>query len=181
MKTAAVLTILSIVSFSGIGCAMSSQAIQEDTSIAVNLGLNAAVVLEPQEKANITIDATKLAGAVNAIIPQFFPNANAGQLASTVASQTMALLGAKMNATPSGQKIMGIIGLIELPISGLLGTTASPSALLSPTTKANLLAFLSGISQGVATFTGNSALNPPVPPPPPPPAPPAPATSPPSQ
>jgi hypothetical protein len=161
------LAVLALLSLSAIGCALSPQQVQSDTALAVELMLDTAVRIEPKEQPNIDKDATTTAITINEFVTQFFPGATAAQLSSVVVTQATSLLRTKLSASPNGQKIMAIIDLLQGPLNTALGTTSSPTVLLTDSQRAYALAFFSAISQGVARHTKNATLNPPVPPPPP--------------
>jgi hypothetical protein len=171
------MTILALLAISG--CALTPQEIQSDAAAGISLGLNTAVALEPQEKAHITADVKVVAGVLNSsVIPSFFPNANAGQLWNSSVTNVVTLLGSKLAGTPSGPKIMAVLGVVQIPFTAALSGMSSPSAALSASDQAKALGFFSGISQGIASFTGDATLNPPVPIPAPTPPPPTPAPAP---
>jgi len=161
------LATLALLSLSAIGCALSPAQVQSDVTLAVSLALSGAEILDPAEKPNIQKYARLTAQVLDqSIIPQFFPGANTGQLTSAAATQVMTLMGTKLNSTVAGQKVMEVMTLMQLPISASLGSTASPSSLLSVSARAYCLAYFSACAQGCATYLKDPTLNPPVPPPP---------------
>lgn len=164
------------------GCSgMTPAQIQADTAIGVTLGLTGAVIFDPAEKPSIDKDVRTAATLLDqVIIPQFFPGANAGQLANAAVTQGISLITKKLAASPTGGKITEVLTLIQGPLSAALGATASPTAPMSAATQAQALGFFSGAAQGCATYLKDPTLNPPTPPPAPAPAPPAPPAPPPA-
>lgn len=185
MKAAALGSLALILAIT-VGCSLTPAQIQNDTALAVTLGLNTVTIFEPQEKPRIKQDVTTLVKTLNeTLILQFFPGANAGQLWSSSVDHVITLLGSKLGASPNGAKIIAILSLAKVPIAAALGSTGSPTTPLTPAQQASALGYLSGISQGGASYLGDPSLNPPVPPaatppvpgttpPPPAPAPPPP-------
>lgn len=144
------------------GCSLTPQQIETDTAVAVNVGLNGATIFDKGKADEIKTDAIAVAQAINsAVLPQFQPGATSGALLNSAVQQATLHLQARLASLKHGQEIMGIIGLLQAPLAGALGSTASPMALLSATAKMNALAFFSGVSQGISAFTGNAALAPP--------------------
>jgi Na+/H+-dicarboxylate symporter len=164
MKILAVLTVLSIVSASGIGCAFTPAQIQSGTALAVDLGLGTAEVLDPGNKPRIDEDAVTVAQTLDQIIPNFFPGATAGQFASTAVTQTISLLGSKLTTSPTGSKVTEVISLAETLFLSALNSVASPTSLMSPSHQASALAFFTGAAQGIAKHLNRPDLMPPVPP-----------------
>lgn len=156
-KAAACLLLLSLAS-----CALSPAQIEADTALGTNLGLSGAVIFDKAKAVEIQADATQVAQAINqAVIPTFQPGATSSGLLNSAVSQAMLHLQGRLQALKHGPEILGAIALIQGPLSSALGMTASPTALLSPAAQMNALAFFSGVSQGIATFTGNASLAPP--------------------
>lgn len=164
------------------GCSLTPQQIETDTAVAVNLGLQGATIFDASKKPEIQADAVAIAQTINSVVlAQFMPGARAGALLNSAAQQVIPHLQARLAALKHGPEILAVISLLQVPLTSALGGTASPTALMSSTAQMNTLAFFSGVSQGISTFTGNAALMPPPLPampvnaPPPVPAPAAPA------
>lgn len=153
---------LVLASAASVGCALSPQQIETDTSIAVNVGLQASTIFDKSKTAEIQADAVTVAQAINsAVLPQFQPGATSGALLNSAVQQAELHLAAKLAALKHGPEILGLVTLLQAPLSGMLGVTASPTALMSATARQNALGFFSGISQGISAFTGNASLAPP--------------------
>jgi hypothetical protein len=173
------LATLALLSLSAIGCALSPAQLQTDNTLAVTLALNAAAIFDPAEKPNIDKYARIGAQVLDqTVIPQFFPNASSAQLTSAAATQVMTFMGTKLNSTVGGAKVMEAVTILEIPLQASLGTTASPTSLLSATARAYNLAFWTSCAQGCANYLKDPTLNPPVPPPAPAPPPPTPTPAP---
>lgn len=144
------------------GCSLTPQQIETDTAVAVNVGLNGATIFDKAEAQRIKDDAVAVAQAINqAVLPQFQPGATSATLLNSSVAQAQLHLQARLASLKHGPEILGIVGLLQAPLSSALGATASPTALMSATARMNALAFFSGVSQGISAFTGNAALAPP--------------------
>ena len=144
------------------GCALSPAQIEADTAMGTNLGLTGAVIFDKAKVVEIQADAVQVAQAINqAVLPQFQPSSTASGLLNSAVSQALPHLQVRLSSLKHGPEILAAIALLQGPLSGALGMTASPTAALSPAAQLNALAFFSGVSQGIATFTGNASLAPP--------------------
>lgn len=144
------------------GCSLTPQQIETDTAIAVSVGLQGATVFDKAKADEIKKDAVEVAKAINAVVlPTFQPGATSGVLLSSTVNQVVPHLQARLAGLKHGSEILGIITLLQGPLSSALGATAAPTAALSPSAQMNALGFFSGVSQGISAFTGDPTLAPP--------------------
>jgi hypothetical protein len=187
MKVLAILTVLSAVAMSSVGCSLSPAQIESDTAMGTSLLLSGAVALDPAEKAHITGDTlTTILAIRDQVIPAFSSTATGGSVAAGAITQAMTLLKTKLASSPTGAKVSEVVALLQAPLVAALGSTASPTSLLSPTAQLQWVAFWSGIQLGGSQFLQRPDLAPaplpapaPIPAPTPAPPPPAPIPSPP--
>lgn len=176
-----------LVALSLVGCGtITPGEIQTGTTIFIGSGLTMASIAEkdPVVKQRIVADCKTIATATNALIPTFFPGATSQQLMNHAVDTSLTILKSKLAASQNGSMIVDLIKAAEVPFTSVLGSSASPTAAMSPTSQADALAFFTGVSSALAMFTGDLTLMPPLPPVPsttgaPPPPVPAPAPVPP--
>lgn len=174
----AILLVLALGFGGAVGCSMTPQQIETDTTIGAGLAIQAAVTLDPAARPEIEKDIRIYCGVLKAsVIPAFTPGTNAGAVASSAVTQAQTLLANKLSASPTGHKVSEIVALFVGPLSSSLGSTSSPGALLGVTKEMQALGVWCGLCQAGANFLNDQTLAPPpLPPVPvvPPPAPPAP-------
>lgn len=159
------------------GCALTPAEIQTGTTLFVGSGLTIATIAEkdPAVKKRIADDCRTIALANNSLILSFFPGATSSQLLNHTVDTSLTILKSKLAASPNGTMIVDIIQAAKIPFASVLGSTASPTSAMSPTTQADALAFFTGVSIALANYCNDPSLMPPTPPSttgaPPPPAP----------
>jgi hypothetical protein len=146
------------------GCtSLTPTTIQTDVTVGLSVALQGWAIAEPDKALSLNSDMTTIATVINGtILPGFFAGAKAGTLVNNSVNQALLLLNNKIVGTKSGPKIVAEIKLALTLSTGLLGNVNSPLATMSAQSKADLIAFFSGVSQAAVAFTGNQALAPPV-------------------
>jgi hypothetical protein len=182
--TAGAALLIGLLSMAGCG-AITPGEIQTGTTIFIGSGLTMTSIAEkdPVVKQRIVADCKVIAASTNALIPTFFPGATSQQLMNHAVDTSLTILKSKLASSPNGTMIVDLIQAAEVPFAAILGDKASPTAAMSPNSRADALAFFTGVSSALAMFTGDLTLMPPLPPAPVPsatgaPPPPAPAPAP---
>jgi hypothetical protein len=162
------------------GCStVTPGEIQFATTVFVGSGLTMATIAEkdPAVKERIKADCKTILLANNALIPTYFPGATSAALMQHSVDTTITILKSKLAGSPNGTLIVDLIQAAEVPFAAVLGSKASPTAAMTPDTRADALAFHTAVSVALAQYVGDLSLMPPLPPAPsttgapPPPAP----------
>lgn len=138
------------------GCAnLQPATIQADTATGLTVALTGYAIAQPEKAKEIQADAKAVADAINTVIlPSFQQGATAGALLNGAAAQAMTKLNAKIIGLKNGPMIMAEIKLALGLFTSSLSGTSSPTAAMSAQTQADLVAFFTGVSQALASFTG---------------------------
>jgi hypothetical protein len=163
--TAGAALLIGLLSMTGCG-AVTPGEIQFATTVFVGSGLTMATIAEkdPVVRERIKADCKTIVLANNELIKAFFPGATSQQLMQHAVDTSITILRSKLAASPNGTMIVDLIQAAEVPFAAVLGSKASPTAAMTPETRADALAFHTGVSSAIAMYLGDLSLMPPLPP-----------------
>lgn len=145
----------------GSGCSflqsLPPATIQADTAAGISVALSGYAIAQPDKAREIAADATTVKGIIDStILPSFQAGATSGQLLNSSASQAMTLLNSKIVGLKNGPMIVAEIKLALGLFTSALSGTASPTAAMPANVQADLVAFFSGVSQGLQGFAAST-------------------------